>query len=280
MKMKKYLACLMAAVMMCGALAACSSTAEPESDIDAATDAPAEEVTTVEAEEVAAASEVEFEDAVDAQSGDAYLAIVDGQWWIQYWGSSTEDGYMLSYDAGVASITGDGTYTVSVNADTNGFRYDTTGDPNEEYVPGGLSFMAVVIKDGEKVTPNAIITVDKVVVDGNEVALKSKNYTNTEDGAIRTNLLNTYVTTLSGDARSTEGFLFNDQDTSSPALENVDEYSAQVVDPADFASWKKVEVTFTVTGMDGNAVSTNNGDADPAAADTTVAEETIETDAE
>ncbi|MDE5563758.1 MAG: hypothetical protein K2I93_01270, partial [Oscillospiraceae bacterium] len=212
--------------------------------------------------------EVEFEDAVDAQSGDAYLAIVDGQWWIQYWGSSTTDGYMLSYDAGVASITGDGTYTVSVNADTNGFRYDTTGDPNGEYVPGGLSFMAVIIKDGETATPDAIITVDKVVVDGNEIELKSKNYTNTEDGGVRANLLNTYVSTPSGDARSVEGFLFNDYDASSLALDNVDEYSAQVVDPADFGSWKKIEVTFTVTGMGGDAAQADDdSNADAGAAD-------------
>lgn len=264
MKMKKYLACLMAAIMMCGMTACGGSNNDSTAETDPATEAattPAEDTTAAEAEEVTAAPEVEFEDAVDAQPGDAYLAIVDGQWWVQYWGSSTKDGYMLSYDAGVASITGDGTYTVSVNADTNGFRYDTTGDPNGEYVPGGLSFMAVVIEGGETETPNAIITVDKVVVDGNEIELKSKNYTNTEDGGVRTNLLNTYVTSPSGDARSTEGFLFNDYDSSSPALDNVDEYSAQVVDPADFASWKKVEVTFTVTGMDGDAASDADADA-------------------
>ena len=74
---------------------------------------------------------VDANDAVEAAAGDAYLAIADEAWEVQYLGNKDVNGSdQLSYDAGVAHISGNGEYTVSVTADTNGFRYDETGDIN------------------------------------------------------------------------------------------------------------------------------------------------------
>ena len=293
MKMKKYLACLMAAMMMAGAAVACgnnanNSTASTEAPTEAATTTVAETETTTEAATTTAADEegqevttpnVEFEPAIDAGEGQAYLAIVDGQWWIQYWGSSKKDGYMLSYNAGVADIKGDGQYTVSVTADTNGFRYDTTGDVNDQYTPEGLSFMSVMIPNGEKLYPGMVITVDSIKVDGKEIELTAKNYTSSDDGIeTRTNLFNSYVNKPSEDARTAEGALYDGEGN---ALDICADYSPQVVNPSDFAKWTTVEVTFTVSGTDG-AAAAEDGSAEEAetAAEGENAETTAAEDAE
>ncbi len=268
MKMRKYLAALMAMTLMCGAFTACGGDTTSESDSKAeeitteapTTEAPAE-VTNAVAEEVTQAPAVEMETPVGAESGQAFLAITDSQWWVQYWGNTDDAGYMLAYDAGVADITGDGQYTVSVTADTNGFRYDTTGDPNGEYTPGGIGFSAVIIKDGETVCPDAIITIDSIVIDGTEIEMTAKNYTNTEEGAIRSNIYNSWVTTPSGDARCADGYLFNNFDNASPALDNAADYSAMIVDPSAFNAWTTIEVNFTVSGMGGGEA----GEGQPAA---------------
>ena len=259
MKMKRYVACLLAGAMLCGLTACSGKTESSVAETEPATEA--EETTEVQAVEVTEAETVVFEEAKDAQPGQAYLAIVDGQWWIQYWGSSTKDGYMLSYDAGIADIKGDGTYTVSVNADTNGFRYDATGDVNGEYTPGGLNFLAVMIPEGETMYPGAVITVDSIKVDGNEIEMKGKNYTSSDDGVeTRTNLYNAYVAEPSKDGRSVDGPLY---DPDGNALEICADYTPNVVDPADFAAWTKVEVTFTISGIDG-AAPAEGGDASAA----------------
>ncbi len=281
MKMKKYLVCLMAAMMMASAMVACggntegssssaptpaadnspaaadsSSEAEPETEAEDA-DSEADDDSAVE---VTAAADVEFEEAVDAQDGQAYLALTDSQVWIQYWGSSTDGGYMLAYDAGVADITGNGTYTVSVNAGTKGFIYDVTGDLDGEYTPSGIGFAAVIIKNGEELVPDAIITIDKITIDGEEVEMTGKNYTSTEDGNIRSNIYNHYIDSPSGDARSTEGYLYDED--GNPVLDDADEYTPQIIDGESIGEWTKIEVTFTVSGLADDAGSADDADAD------------------
>ena len=135
MKLTKTLAMAMSLTMVAAALVGCGGeeTKSEETTTTTTTTTTAAETTTAAAVTTTAAPVVDANPVV-AEDGDAYLAIVDGQWWIQYWGSVDDEGYMLAYDAGVAPITGDGEYTVSVTADTNGFRYDTTGDVNDQYV--------------------------------------------------------------------------------------------------------------------------------------------------
>lgn len=249
--MKKIIACLVLSAMVCGVFASCGDKEESSSGSEPATEATTEEATEEATEEeeppvAANADDVEFEDAVVAESGDAYLAIVDSQWWIQYWGGNDEKN-PLTYNAGVVPITGNGDYTVSVTADTNGFRFDTTGDPNDQYVPGGLEFMAVMIKDGETLFPGAVITVNSVKIDGNEIELRSKNYTSSDDGIeTRTNLYNHWVSEPSADGRSVEGNLY---DADGNALDFTADYTPHVVDPEDFTEWTTVEVDFTISGI-------------------------------
>jgi len=185
---------------------------------------------------------VEIEEAVGAESGDAFLYINEAQGWIQYAGKKDDPAHtMLSYGAGVPHINGSGSYTVSVDADTNGFRLDTTGDAEDDSIkPNGLMFAAVVIKDGKQLYPNAVITIDAIRVDGNEIAMKAKNYTSSDDGVeLRSNIYNTWVGGIPEDAVSVGGKVPADDSSYSPCI----------VDAADFKSWTKVEVDFTVSGI-------------------------------
>ncbi|MCR4639893.1 hypothetical protein [Ruminococcus sp.] len=234
-----------AAFAMLGTAAACSSKDKKsitKNAPEAASEAVSESVEGVDAK-----------DAVDAVSGDAYLAIADEGFNVQYLGDKDENkNNQLSYDAGIAHIKGNGDYTVSVTADTNGFRYDTTGDINGEFTVKGLGFAAVIIDDAEKTMPDAVITVKGIKVDGKDVALTKKCYTNTESGSVRANIFNEWVSddSLPSDAKCAEGALFNNGDTNSPSDINDGGFSAQIVSRDDFAQWKNVEVSFTVSGME------------------------------
>ncbi len=294
MKMKKYLVCLMAAMMM-ASLAACggnteggsssppapaadnspaadsSSEAEPETETETEAEDADSEADDDSAVEVTAAADadIEFEDAVVAQDGQAYLAFTDSQVFVQYWGEEGANN-QLAYNAGVVDITGNGTYTVSLDGDTNGFRYDTTGDPNGEYAPIGMGFCAVIIKNGEELLPDAIITIDKITVDGKEVEMTAKNYTSTEDGHIRSNINNPYIDVPSGDARSTEGYLYDED--GNPVVDDADEYSPKIIDVDSIGEWKKLEVTFTISGLANDAAPADDADADADSADDTDAD--------
>jgi hypothetical protein len=232
--------------MLFGA-ASCSSKDKKSSSSTAKAPEPATEAVSETVEGVDA------NDAVDAVSGDAYLAIADESFSVQYLGDKDDHkNNQLSYDAGIAHIEGNGDYTVSVTADTNGFRYDTTGDINGEFVVKGLGFAAVIIDDAEKTMPDAVITIKGIKVDGRDIELAKKSYTNTESGSVRANIYNEWVSDdgLPADARSAEGALFNNGDTNSPTEINDGSFSAQIVSRDDFAQWKNVEVSFTVSGMD------------------------------
>lgn len=256
--MKKFIACMLLSAMVCGAFASCGD--KGESSKQEATTAPTTEATTeapsaeaITEPSAISAEDIDFEDTVVAQSGDAYLAIVDGQWWIQYWGGDDPTKDYLTYNAGVPTITGNGDYTVSVTADTNGFRYDTTGSPDDQYVPSGLQFMAVMIKDGEDKFPGAVITVNSVKVDGKELTLDGKPYTSSDDGhETRANLYNQWVSkdSIPKDARSADGKLYEGDGDSATAASFIGDYSPQAVNPDDFADgWTNVEVNFTISGI-------------------------------
>lgn len=283
MKTKRIFACLLASLMICGASTACSSkdassdsSSESSSEASESSESSEEESSTADesSEESSktpvAVDTADFEEAVAAESGDAYLAIVDGQWWVQYWGGIDDDGSMLAYDAGVVPITGDGDYTVSVTADTNGFRYDTTGDASGSYTPGGLEFMSVMVKDGETLFPGAIITVNSVKVDGADLALTSKAYTSSDDGIeTRANIYNAWCNGIpSSDARTADGNLYVDFDTNSPTAACAD-YAPIIVNKEDFSEWTTVEVNFTITGTgaEGGQVDDTTEDTTEAAAE-------------
>ncbi len=244
MKTKRILACLLASMMACGALTACGGddkTSESETEA-ATTEAATTEATEAEVAETTAPAAEQvvdsaFEPAVEAQSGDAYLAMVDGEWYVQYWGSNAD---LLTYDAGVAPITGNGDYTVSVNGASAGMLFDVTGDANGEYTPSGCSFMAVIVKDGTTLYPNMSIEIKSVRVNGEELPLTAKSYTSSDDGIeMRSNIYNEWVTAVPEDAHDANG-----------AVTDNDTYSAQIIDKNLIETWTDVEVDFTVSGIE------------------------------
>lgn len=256
--MKKTVYCIIFSALICSCLASCGNKGDKSDKTKNYSTSQGEVNINVPAEKDPDATEppapkstegVEFEDSVAAKSGDAYLSIINGDWKIQYWGKNEDpDDAMLSYDAGVVPITGNGDYTVSVNADTKGFRFAATGDPEGECTPEGLSFMAVMISDGEKLFPESVITVNSIKVDGKEIGMTAKAYTSSDDGnTTRANIYNSYLSAPTDDARTADGALY---DASGDALPICGDYSAQVVDTADFSKWTTVEVNFTVSGIE------------------------------
>lgn len=243
MKTKKLLAFLLASAMMCTAFTACGdkedSSKEESSAAETTAEESSEEETSAADESSVAGEQVQtgsFEEPVSAESGDAYLAMVDGEWYVQYWGTDED---LLTYDAGVVPITGDGEYTVSVNGATAGLMYDVTGDANGDYTPSGMSFMAVMVKDGTTLYPNMAIEITSIKMNGEEVPMTKKNYTSSDDGVeMRANIYNKWVNELPEDAHDANG-----------AVTDASAYSAQIVDKDAFNSgWTSVEVTFNVTG--------------------------------
>ncbi|EWM52820.1 hypothetical protein [Ruminococcus flavefaciens] len=245
MKIKGSLAVILAAVTVCGGAVSCSSKNKSTK---------AEKNTAAVEEETEATTApvpgVDFSEAVEPASGDAYLAIVDANWEKQYLGKA-DPANQLAYKAGTAHIEGNGDYTVSVTADSTAFQYLATGDSKGTYKVNGIGFAAVIINDGEKQFPNAIITVKSIKVDGREIELKKKGYTNTEAEAVRSNIFNEWISddSLPGDARTAEGALFTNYDMNTPSELNDGSYSAQIVSSEDFKDWTTVEVGFTVSGL-------------------------------
>lgn len=231
MDKKKISAIFMLSLMICGTFASCSNKKSSEKAV--------EKIPVTDESE-----ETEIEPSFAAQPGDAYLAINEKNAYVKYFGKNDDPSQsMLSYNAGVATITGNGNYTVSVTADTNGFRRDTTGDVNNySVVPSGLLFAALIIEDGKTLFPDAVLTIDSIIVDGKELALKAKNYTSSDDGIeLRSNIYNEWRTKLPKDAVSAEGSI---------PEESASDYSACLVDTADFETWTTVEVNFTVSGLE------------------------------
>lgn len=247
MKIKRILACLCASVMMAVSFTACGDSESSKSDSSSSesaveTEAPTEAATEAEAAESSAAENaaannaneqvnaIVVEDSVVAEDGDAYLAFADGRYVGYYWGTDADT---LTYAATNATINGNGQYTVALDASTNGYN-QTTGYADMQ----GLTFAAVIVKNGTTLYPNMVITIDSIKLDGTEVEMTKKPYTSSDDGKeMRSNIYNGYVdaSNVPDDARTADGDLTN--------------CSPQVVDPASFGTYKKIEVTFTVSGL-------------------------------
>lgn len=247
MKIKRILACLCASVMMAVSFTACgdseSSSKSDSSSSEAATEAPTEAATEAAAAESSSAVDnaaannaneqvnaIVVEDSVVAEDGDAYLAFADGRYVGYYWGTDADT---LTYAATNATINGNGQYTVALDASTNGYN-QTTGYADMQ----GLTFAAVIVKNGTTLYPNMVIAIDSIKLDGTEVEMTKKPYTSSDDGKeMRSNIYNGYVdaSQVADDARTADGDLTN--------------CSPQVVDPASFGTYQKIEVTFTVSGL-------------------------------
>ncbi|MCL2254649.1 MAG: hypothetical protein FWC09_09420 [Lachnospiraceae bacterium] len=152
--------------------------------------------------------EVTFTLSVPQTDADIIFAAAD--WGVQFWGGE-EDGVTAT----VADVTGYGTYTVGLDF----------ANP-----AAGMAFFAVRINNGQFVFPNSYMQIDSVVINGDEIDI-AKTYSNYEEGALRTNLYNEWVSEV------TEGV-------------TADGGSADVtptpVDNSLFDEISSIEVTFTL----------------------------------
>lgn len=282
MNAKKIITLIIASAMMCTSFASCGKKdKDKDSDTDGNTKSLSDEVSenetapAVEAETVVsnadavisndsidivakpvegetqapaedAESAPQFDGAVTAETGTAFLALNADDWWIQYWGNAEDP---LSYGAGVAAIDGNGQYSVSLTTDTDGARYAINKDASVPVSSNSMGMAAVMIKDGGVACPDAVITITSIYVDGIEIPLNKKNYTNTETGNIRANIFNEYVSddSIPKDAKAAEGALF---DKGKPTDINDGGYSARIVDKSAFDNWMNITVYFNVSGLD------------------------------
>lgn len=243
MKIKKITALIIGIIAIGSVFTACSNdkdnNTETSAELVPAT-SETEEISVSEkktsSEESKTEQDTVFEEAVAAESGDAYLAVADGQWYVQYWGTDAD---LLTYDAGVVPITDNGDYTVSVNGASAGMLYDITGSANGDYVPSGCSFMAVIVKDGSILYPNMSIDIKSIRINGKEIEMTGQSYTCSDDGTeMRANIYNEWVKNLPEDAHNSEGVVTDEE-----------VYSPRIIDIEKIGEWTSIEVDFTVSGI-------------------------------
>lgn len=125
----------------------------------------------------------------------AWIMFQSADWAVAY---SVGDRYdPTNMTAGVKAtnveVTGAGTYTVSLDfTDLGGVH--------------GTAFSALGIYNGEALFPDYTITIDSILVNGEEYALAAKEYTASDDGnCTRVNLYNQWVPTVPEEARTVDG---------------------------------------------------------------------------
>lgn len=152
-------------------------------------------------------------DMVIAEDGQAYLSVMDSSFMAIYAGSQDS----LSYNAKVADIKGNGTYTVSVTADTEGYKNATGGSMPEDIAMLGIE--AYGVKNAEK----AEITIKSVKVDGKEYKVSVNPENDSFDD---------YFSCI----------LYMNKDWAYEGLENA-------VDLSSVKEWTDIEITFEIAGL-------------------------------
>lgn len=119
-----------------------------------------------------------------------------------------------------AEITGEGTYTVSL-------------DFSECGTAKGVSFSALGISNGETFFPGYTVTIDSLLINGEPYELAGKEYTTSDNGkCTRVNLYNAWVSQLPDDARTADG--------------DLTDCSAQIMPLGKRLVVETIELTFTV----------------------------------
>lgn len=123
-------------------------------------------------EDMTGADDPYADDIVCAEHNDAYLFVMDNTYMASYTGY--ED--TLSYNAKVAEVKDNGTYTVSVTADTEGYKNASDGE-----MPEGIAVLGVELY-GDKNFEDSDITVKSVKIDGKEYKLATEPAIEKGDG--------------------------------------------------------------------------------------------------
>lgn len=189
----------------------------------------------------AAAAETSDEPAVEVEGpAIAHLNINNADW------SEFEAEYVD------AEITGDGTYTVSMNA--------TEGQSL-------VQFNALEVENGELLMGNAcVLTVDSIKINGEDVELAGPSYTCSADGAGVTTRVNIYNEWNAPDETATAGEDNHpDQRVADGNLMDATAclFSSDYVDASSGSGFKveSMEVTFTVSNFGVSAGGTDAGEA-------------------
>ena len=158
----------------------------------------------------------DYADGPSVEDGQAYIMVYDKDMNNCFYGYGSD---YLSYGAKFADIKGDGTYTVSVSADTPEFREHSSAMPN------GISLLMLGC-EGTKGAENAKVEITSLDIDG-------KTYTISKDMTVET--ADDYFAALiyTGDL-----FAFDDEDG-----------YIQGVDLSGVQTWKTITITFKITGM-------------------------------
>ena len=154
------------------------------------------------------------ENSVVAKDGEMFIAVLDEDMTSMYLGGTFAEN--LSYNAKNAKITGDGTYTVSVTADTDEYREQMGKDEK----PEGLYMLSMEVLNAEGIE-NADITIDSLKIDGKEIKVSGTPYVESDSECYAVLL---YVNESGED------------------LENM-------FDGESVGEWTDIEITFTIKGM-------------------------------
>ena len=126
--------------------------------------------------------------------------------------------------AGNVQITGEGTYTVSL---------DFTGCGSAK----GTAFSALGISNGEILFPGYTYTIDEILIDGEVYEMAGKSYTSSDDGkCTRVNLYNGWVNEVPPEARTADG--------------DLTDCSAQIMTLPKKRSVDTISITFTAKAPD------------------------------
>ena len=180
--------------------------------------------------------------------GEAIIGFGDSEWKVAAWGKGDDSDTIDSSYFTNAVITGNGTYTISVDL-SKGYTPITNNEPwyddetGEELVLDkalaiGAMGINVNFSADDEAYDNVYLEVTSIKFDGVETMKDGvSSYTNNEDGMKRTNIYNAWAFYKAEDVCPTP-------DTANAVL-------------TDFAGeWSKCEITFNVTGMPDEAPDT------------------------
>ncbi|MBR5512710.1 MAG: hypothetical protein IKV85_01835 [Ruminococcus sp.] len=155
------------------------------------------------------------DDIAYPDENEAYIIVMDKS------GAASYAGYhgALAYNAKFAEITGAGTYTVSVTADTEGYREYVRSIINEEKLPDGFDMLGINV-DSNIFTEDTKITIKSVKVDGKEISITAEPE-------------------IIGDEGILSILLYLGEDTFGSDIENC-------LDLRSIGEWTDVEITFEV----------------------------------
>ena len=173
--------------------------------------------------------------------GEAIIGFGDSEWKVAAWGKGDDSDTIDSSYFTNAVITGNGTYTISVDL-SKGYKPFSDGeywldeDTGEDLVLDkalaiGAMGINVNFSADDTAYDNVYLEVTSIKFDGVETKKDGvSSYTNNEDGMKRTNIYNAWASYKAEDVCPTP-------DTANSVL-------------TDFAGeWSKCEITFNVTGM-------------------------------